>query len=226
MCMRVVAVVPSYEEEQFVGETVRSLSAIEEVDSVLVVDDNSSDRTADTAADEGARVVVNSPNLGKGNSLNRILPHVDFDVLLLVDGDIGSSASEASTLLEPVLSGEADLAIARFPSPELRGGFGLAQGLARCGIERLAGRRMASPLSGQRALTREVYSRTSPFEAGFGVEVGMTVDTISSGFRVVEVETKMSHKESGRDLHGFIHRGRQFTDILRVLVKRSFTCGR
>lgn len=56
--------------------------------------------------------------------------------------------------------------------------------------------------------------------------MGMTVDTIFSGFRVVEVETRMSHKESGRDLSGFIHRGRQFTDILRVLVKRSFTRGR
>jgi glycosyltransferase involved in cell wall biosynthesis len=224
--MNVIAVVPSYEEEFVVGDTVRSLRAIEEVDTVLVIDDGSSDRTADAAVDAGARMVVNSPNLGKGSSLNRVLPNLDFDVLLLIDGDIGNSATEARALLKPVLSGEADLAIAAFPSPELKGGFGLAQGLARLGIERLGERKMTSPLSGQRALTREVYSGTSPFEAGFGVEVGMTVDALSSGFRVVEVATEMSHNETGRDIPGFIHRGIQFADITRVLVKRSLTRGR
>lgn len=226
MRMKVVAVVPSYQEEQYVGETVRSLLSIEEVDEVLVIDDGSTDRTVESAQDAGVRVVVNSPNLGKGNSLNRVLPRLDFDVLLLVDGDVGRSATEAGAFLEPVLAGEADLAIAAFQPPKVKGGLGIAQGLARCGVERLTGRKMASPLSGQRALTREVYSKVSPFESGFGVEVGMTVDAVSSGFRVVEVETNMSHKETGPDFHGFMHRGRQFADILRVLAKRSLKRGR
>ena len=224
--MKVIAIVPTYEEEQYVGETVRSLLSIEEVEGVLVIDDSSADRTVLSALDAGARVVVNSPNLGKGNSLNRVLPHLDFDVLLLIDGDIGVSATEAGSMLRPVLSGEADLAIAAFPPAGVKGGFGLAQGLARRGIERLTGMRMQSSLSGQRALTREVYGRTSPFESGFGVEVGMTVDAVSSGFNVVEVETKMSHRETGRDIAGFMHRGKQFADILRVLVKRSLARGR
>jgi hypothetical protein len=43
---------------------------------------------------------------------------------------------------------------------------------------------------------------------------------------VVEVETKMSHRETGRDIAGFVHRGKQFADILRVLVKRSLGRGR
>jgi glycosyltransferase involved in cell wall biosynthesis len=224
--MTVVAVVPSHEEEQCIGETVRSLLSINEVDRVLVVDDDSGDHTVRSAMDAGARVVVNSSNLGKGSSLNRVLPNLDFEVLLLIDGDVGRSALEAVALLEPVLSRRADLAIAAFPPAEVKGGFGLVQGLARGGIERLTGTRMASPLSGQRALTREVYVATSPFEGGFGVEVGMTIDAIGSGFRVLEVETRMSHRETGRDIRGFLHRGMQFTDILRVLVKRSLTRGR
>lgn len=224
--MKVVAVVPSYEEEQLVGETVRSLLSIDEVDRVLVVDDGSTDHTAKSALDAGAGMVVNSPNLGKGKSLNRVLPHLDFDVLLLIDGDLGSSAREAGALLETVLRGEAELAIAAFPPPEVKGGFGLAQGIARRGIERLTGRQMTSPLSGQRALTREVYGATSPFECGFGVEVGMTVDAIHYGYRVVEVETDMFHKETGRDIAGFVHRGRQFVDILKVLAKRRHPRGR
>ena len=226
MRMKVVAVVSSFEEEPYVGDTVRSLLSIDGVEEVLVVDDGSTDRTTDAAIDAGARVIVNSPNLGKGNSLNRVLPNLDFDVLLLIDGDLGRSAAEAGLFLEPVLAGEADLAIAAFPPPRVKGGLGLAQGVARHGIESLTGRKMVSPLSGQRALTREVYSRVSPFAGGFGVEVGMTVDAVLSGFRVVEVETNMSHRETGRDFHGFMHRGGQFADILRVLAKRSLNRGR
>ena len=66
----------------------------------------------------------------------------------------------------------------------------------------------------------------SPFERGFGVEVGMTIDALTAGFRVVEVETTMSHSETGRDLAGFIHRGKQFTGVLLALLKRASTLGR
>jgi len=165
-------------------------------------------------------VVVNGKNLGKGGSLNRVLPHLEFDVLLLVDGDIGDSAGQAEKLLEPVLAGEADLAIAAFGPPERIGGFGIAKGLGRTAIRLLGGKRMATPLSGQRAMTRSLYDRVAPFDDGFGVEVGMTIDALRAGFKVIEVETGMSHRETGRDFAGFLHRGRQFLDIGRSALKR------
>lgn len=219
--MRTLAVVPSYQEEESVGRTVLSLLAIPEVDRVVVIDDSSDDSTPRGAACAGATVVVNGANLGKGGSLNRVLPHLEFDILLLIDGDLGDSAREADKILRPVLAGEADLVVAAFGSPSRKGGFGVAQGLGRKVIRMLAGREMASPLSGQRAMTRRVYGRVAPFERGFGVEVGMTVDALRAGFTVVEVETGMSHRETGRDLAGFIHRGRQFADILRSALRRT-----
>lgn len=219
--MRVVAVVPSFREEDVIGATVSALYGLVSLDEIVVVDDASGDGTAAAARDAGARVVVNGANLGKGGSLNRVLPGLAFDVLLLVDGDLGPHAEQAGLLLEPVLRGSADLAIAAFPPPLSKGGFGLAQGLGRLGIRHFSGRDMRSPLSGQRAMTREVFRRVAPFDAGFGVEVGMTIDVLNAGFRVVEVETKMSHRETGRDLAGFAHRGRQFADIIAALVRRS-----
>lgn len=224
--MRTVAVVPTHREENLIGDTVSSLMGLGEVDRVQVVDDDSRDGTAMVAIQAGARVVVQGRNLGKGKSLNRVLPYLDFDVLLLIDGDLGKHASQAGLLLEPVVSGEADLSIAAFPPPTRKGGFGFVQGLARRGIEEMAGRNMMSPISGQRAMTREVYAKISPFDAGFGVEVGMTIDALRAGFRVVEVRTDMSHRETGRDLSGFAHRGKQFLDIRRALFKRRAEAGR
>lgn len=221
--MKTVAVVPSFLEEEIIQNTVSSLRAISSLERVIVVDDASADRTARLADETGATVVVNGRNLGKGESLNRVLPNLEFDVLLLIDGDLGVHAAQAGLLLEPVLSGNADLAIAAFGAPETKGGFGLAQGLGSLGIRHLTGRKMKSPLSGQRAMTREAYRRVAPFAPGFGMEVAMTIDAVRAGLRVVEVQTTMSHRETGRDFAGFIHRGKQFRDILLAIAGRAQT---
>lgn len=219
--METVAVVPAYNEEKLVGGTVSSLLSVPGVARVVVLDDASTDATARAASEAGATVVVNGRNLGKGSSLNRLLPLLDFDVLMLIDGDLGAHASESGLLLEPVLSGEADLAIAAFGRAGIKGGFGAAKGLGREGIRMLAGAEMRTPLSGQRAMTRQAFKAVFPFAAGFGMEVGMTIDALRAGLRVVEVPTGMSHEETGRDLAGFLHRGRQFRDILLALLARS-----
>ncbi len=218
--MKAVAVVPAYNEEKLIGATVRSLRTLDGIERVLVVDDASSDSTAAEALASGATVVVNGTNLGKGASLNRVLEGLVFDALLLVDGDLGEHAAEADKLLEPVLSGRADLSIAAFPAPTKKGGFGLAQGLARAGIKRLTGRRMDSPISGQRAMTRTAFDAVFPFRKRFGVEVAMTLDAYRAGLSVKEVSTTMGHRETGRDWKGFVHRGRQALDIALALVSR------
>lgn len=219
--MKAVAVVPAYNEEDVIGGTVESLLSLDGVERVVVIDDASHDETGRKAIDSGATVVVNGTNLGKGGSLNRVLAGLDFDALLLIDGDLGAHAAEAGKLLEPVLSGDADLAIAAFPAPEKKGGFGLTQGLARKGIHLLTGLQMQSPISGQRAMTSAVFDAVAPFRQGFGVEVAMTVDAHRAGFRIVEVPTTMGHKETGRDWAGFVHRGRQAADIAKALAARA-----
>lgn len=199
-----------------------SLLILEGVERVVVIDDASSDESGRRATKAGATVVVNGTNMGKGGSLNRVLEGLDFEVVLLIDGDLGPYAKQAAKVLGPVLSGEADLAIAAFPAPLKKGGFGLTKGLAHKGIKLLTGLDMRSPISGQRAMTRAAYDAVAPFREGFGVEVAMTVDAYRAGLRIIEVEADMSHRETGRDLAGFLHRGRQFTDIAKALLARAF----
>jgi len=218
--MKVLAVVSAYNEEELIGQTVSSVLSLEEVESVLVVDDASLDNTPKIAADNGARVVVNGRNLGKGRSLSRVLGNVEFDYLLLLDGDLGTSASEAKEILRPLIEGQADLSIAAFPTSKKKSGFGIAQGIARWGIKYLTGIEMSCPLSGQRALTRNALACVLPLERGFGVEVGMTVDAARSNLRILEVQTSMQHRKTGRNLQGFVHRGKQAKDIVIALARK------
>jgi hypothetical protein len=59
-----------------------------------------------------------------------------------------------------------------------------------------------------------------PFAHGFGMEMGMTIDAVRAGHSVVEVELDLDHRATGRTLGGFLHRGRQLVDFVRVYLRR------
>ncbi len=217
---RVSVLIPAHNEEKYIFETIDAIKKIPVINQIVVVDDASADNTAQLAVKAGARVISLPKNMGKGGALNKGLEHITEEVIALIDGDLGSSAIELTKLAAPVLADEADMTIARFPKARKKGGFGLVKGLARKGIKLFTGLEVAAPLSGQRVLKRQVVEALGGFESGYGVEVGMTIDVARKGFRIREVEVDMTHAETGRDLHGFLHRGKQFIDVARVLARR------
>ena len=216
----VLAVVPALDEADRVAATVRALMSVPAVDSVVVVDDGSGDDTAGLARAAGAVVVRHPSPLGKAAALTTgiaALPADDRPVLLL-DADVADSAAEAGSLLEPVLTGAADMAIAVLP-PQVRadgrpvGGAGRVVRLSRAGIARASGFAARQPLSGQRCLTRAALAAALPLARGFGVETALTIAVVRAGFRVVEVPVPFAHRATGSDLAGRLHRARQFADV-------------
>lgn len=220
MPQKVSALIPAHNEEKFIFDTVQALQHIPEVSEIIVIDDASVDRTAALARQAGAMVISLPSNLGKGGALNQGVAAATGDVIALVDGDLGSSAVEVAKLLAPVMAGHADMTVARFPKARKKGGFGLVKGLARNGVKWYTGLETLAPLSGQRVMTRQIVEFLGGFESGYGVEVGMTIDVARKGFRIMEVEADMTHAETGRDLQGFLHRGKQFVHVARVLASR------
>lgn len=221
MKTKVIALVPAYNEEMRIKDTLNSLFEIDTIDRIYVVDDASSDTTADNAESSGAEVIRLRKNLGKGKALNSALSSInDYEVLLLIDCDLGKSAKEAYKLINPVVNKEADMAIADFPKPQVKGGFGLVKGLATWGIKKYGGISVKEPLSGQRAISKEVIQAIGKLDSGFGVEVGLTIDAARKGFRIIEVDTTMSHAETERNLAGFVHRGKQFYHVLKAIIRR------
>lgn len=215
MTPKIVALIPAHDEADRIAETVTATRSVAGVTSVIVIDDASADDTAERAEAAGAKVIRLYSNVGKGAALqvgaNR---SEDADIILLLDGDLGKTAEQASLLLDPVLRGEADMTIAKFPRPASKAGFGLVMNLARRAIDRADATFDAqAPLSGQRAMTRACLDATLPFGAGYGAEVVLTVRALRAGFRLLEVETTMTHAATGRDLAGFVHRGKQFVHV-------------
>ena len=211
-------VVAARNEADRVGETVAALRGCFPAAAIWVADDASGDGTAETAMAAGAQVVSRGRPHGKGaNVTAAVEAALSADpqprLFLLCDGDLGASAGRLPPLVEAVERGDCDLAVAAF-SRRVGGGFGLALGFARWAIRRRCGAETTAPISGQRALRVETLRATLPFAAGFGMEIGMTVDAVRAGYRIGEYELELEHRASGRTLTGFLHRGRQLRDFL------------
>ncbi|MBP2071726.1 glycosyltransferase involved in cell wall biosynthesis [Thermoanaerobacterium butyriciformans] len=195
---------------------------IEEIDEIIVVNDGSTDDTAEKAKKAGARLVNIKNNSGKGRALKEGLKYVKNDVVAFIDADVGLTSREVIKLIKPVVDGEADVTVARFPKVKVKSGFGFVKKLAKYGVKLLTGYDFDSTLSGQRVFKKEVLDKIKRFYSGYGIEVGMTIDILNMGYKIKEVDVDMTHSVTLRDIKGFIHRGRQFIDILKVLLIKAF----
>jgi len=223
----ITVVIPAWNEAERIGITLQHLRKLHRseggnIQEIIVVDDGSRDdswRKAERFAD---RVIRHSRRRGKGAALETGWREAKGDVLVFLDADLGESAAHADALVQPVLAGEADMTIAKLPPASRKGGFGLVKVLAVGGIYHLSGCgfRPEAPLSGQRAVRREVLESIGGLAQGFGIEVGLTIDTLRRGYRVLEVEVPIRHRETGRNFSGFLHRGQQFWWVGMALLHR------
>jgi glycosyltransferase involved in cell wall biosynthesis len=221
-----VAIVAARDEADRIGRTLAALALALPGAALWVAEDGSGDGTAELARASGARVVRSERAIGKGQAMTLAAhealaahPGAADDVFLLCDGDLGDSAQRLAPLVTAVREGAGDLAVARFER-SVGGGFGIALGFAAWAIRRRCGLRTHAPISGQRALRRATLEATLPFAAGYGMEVGMTIDAVRAGARVVEIELDLSHRVTGRSASGFAHRGRQLVDFARAYAGR------
>ena len=227
-------VIPAKDEAERITGTVRAALLIEGADLVVVVDDGSSDDTATQAEAAGAHVVTHRQNRGKAAAMETGAARVaELDVdplasapggpraLLFIDADLGTSATAAGLLAEPVLAGEADMTIALLPPQATAGGgSGRVVRLARKGIKRATGWTATQPLSGTRCLSRPAFAAALPLASGWGVETGLTIDLIGAGYRVIEVPCELHHRVTGTDLTAQLHRATQYRDVWLALARR------
>jgi glycosyltransferase involved in cell wall biosynthesis len=219
------AIVAARNEADRIAATLAGLREALPGAALWVADDASTDGTAEAAIVAGAQVVSRRRPHGKGANVTAaaeaaLSAEPVPAVVLLCDGDLGSSAARLAPLVAAVRSGECDLAVAVF-SRRPGGGFGIALGFARWAIRRLGGGlEVEAPISGQRAMRVEVLRATTPFAHGYGMEMGMTIDAARAGFRLREYELDLEHRATGRSPRGFLHRGRQLSDFIRAYLSR------
>jgi glycosyltransferase involved in cell wall biosynthesis len=215
----VTAIVPAFNEGDAIEETINAIKQISGIAEIIVVNDGSLDNTEEVIKRiENIKVINNKKNHGKGYAIKTALPHVGTEYVLLVDADLKSSAIEIKKLVENTRISSRDMLVAVYPKPLKKGGFGLVKGLSRRGLYILTSQTSDSVLSGQRLISVD-FLRQIQLPDTFGLEFKITLEALRNNMNIIDIPLNIRHRETGRNIKGFIHRGKQFVNILKVVVR-------
>jgi glycosyltransferase involved in cell wall biosynthesis len=207
--MSVTVIIPAYNEEERIGIVLDAVKKARLVDDILVVDDGSTDGTAEVAEAMGVKVIRNDQNMGKGGAIYKGFKNCQSEVFLFLDADLfGLQPEQVDQLIEPVLYDDWDMTVGIFTSGRLT--TDLAQ-------------KVAPFLSGQRAIRRSLLEKINGLElTRYGAEIALTRYVHKNHVKIKEVELKdVSHvmKEEKLGLvRGFAERMKMYRDIVRALI--------
>ena len=167
--VRTAAVIPAWNEAATVGAVVYAALDARLTDEVIVVDNASSDSTANVAAAHGARV-VHEPTTGKGEAMRAGVAASDADVIVFLDADlVGLRPHHVDGLVASVVGGDADMACGLFDRGPVANPIFL-EGLP--------------VLTGQRALRRELFEQLDLRDVrGYRVEAALNSLVAQRGLR-------------------------------------------
>ena len=213
--VRVVVVIPCRNEEAAVAQVVGDFRAQPDVAEVVVVDNASTDRTAELARAAGARVVTES-RPGKGFALLTGFRDAGTgDYFVMVDGDDTYPAEDLERLLAAARAG-ADMVIGtRLQNPAadaLRAGHGFGNRLFIALVRALFGLRTRDLFSGYRLMSRRYLDMVPLIATGFEIELELSLQALVHGFRVVEVPVRYRARPRGST-----SKLRTYGDGLRIL---------
>ncbi|HVR08956.1 MAG TPA: glycosyltransferase family 2 protein [Thermoanaerobaculia bacterium] len=204
----VAVVIPCHNEAATIDKVVRDFRAALPQAQLLVVDNASTDATAETARQAGARV-LREPRPGKGFALLAGFREArGADFLVMVDGDDTYPAEEAVKLLQAARDG-ADMVLGtRLAGAEegaFRAGHSMGNRLFNLLVRVLFGVHTQDLFSGYRVLSRRFLETTPLIARGFEVEAELSLQAVVQGYRTAEVPIRYRARpqESPSKLHTY-----------------------
>jgi len=194
---KIIAAIPCFNEERCIGSVV--LKTKKFVSSVVVIDDGSSDASAEIAGEAGAVVYQHGQNRGYGAAVRSALSKgrdLGADVLVILDGDGQHDPKDIPKLVKPLIDREADIVV----GSRFLGGGGKAPFYRRIGQRVLnsvtnlgSGQKISDSQSGFRAYSAKALKELNLAENGMSVSSEMQFAIRKSGLRVAEVPIDVSY---------------------------------
>ncbi len=189
----ITTIIPALNEEPSIGKVIAAIP--DWVTEIIVVDNGSSDNTAGVARDAGAKVLI-EPRRGYGQACQCGLTHLQNsdtkpEVIVFLDADYSDYPGEMDLLVEPILSGRAELVIGSRTlrsnprdslTPQQRAGNSFA-----CALIRLIWRTRYTDLGPFRAISRTALDQLDLRDRDFGWTVEMQVKASQQRLKIREV---------------------------------------
>jgi len=206
--MRAAAIIPAYDAARTVADVVREVLAVwPEPDAVFVVDDGSSDATAELARAAGAQVVVHGTNRGKGEALRTGMQSAydaGFDVAISIDADGQHPAASAKQLLEvrvgpdALVLGIRDLAGAGAPRSSQ-----ISNRISNFFLTLFSGTELADTQCGLRRYPLPSALELAGTDAGYAFEAEIILRALAARVPVIEVPTEVFYPDESERISHF-----------------------
>ncbi|HYK24281.1 MAG TPA: glycosyltransferase family 2 protein [Candidatus Acidoferrum sp.] len=224
----VSVIIPALDEEEPIAGVVHECLATGLPSEVIVVDNGSTDRTAERAHEAGARVVTASRGYGRACAAGVRALSPECDMVVFLDGDGSDVPAFMNQLVDPVARGTHDFVIgSRTRGKRERGSMNFQQILAG----RLAGLILRilygvryTDMSPFRAIRRHALEQLDMREQTYGWNLEMQMKAARDGLRVLEVPVNHRRRAGGESKVSGTFRGtfvagsRIVTTLLRVAV--------
>ena len=204
MSNRIAVLVPCYNEEITIGKVIDDFKAVLPEADIYVYNNNSSDRTAEIAAEHGA-IVRDEPRQGKGNVVRQMFRDIEADCYLMVDGDDTYPADAARALCDPILLGKADMTVGdrlsngTYAEENKRAFHGFGNNLVRFMIKWIYGYGFEDVMTGYRAFSRAFVKTFPVLSEGFQIETELSIHAVDRRWRILDVPIIYRDRPAGSE---------------------------
>ncbi len=203
----IIVGMPAYNEEKYIGSVI--LQARQFADEVVVVDDGSSDHTAQVARLAGATVVQHEKNSGYGATVQTVLAEArkrNPDVLVLLDADGQHNPEEISSLVNAIYDGS-DVAIGsrQKHSENIPVYRKFGQNIISYFTRVLSRSTLSDTESGFRAFSRKAINVLEPKERGMAISAETISEATAKGLKIAEVPISAIYTRDGSTLNPIKH---------------------
>ena len=205
--MKIIITIPAYNEESTIGTVIQdikqTMSQTKYDYEIIVVDDGSTDRTAENARKAGAIVFSHPYNYGLAETFRTEMEKAlqsDADIIVHIDADNQYRANEIPKLIEPVEKGEADLVLgSRFMGtieemPVMKRWGNIAFSKV---VSQISGIKITDAQTGFRAFTREFAEKVRIISTHTYTQE-MVIRAVKEKFKVKEVPVYFAKREKGK----------------------------